>query len=73
VTCCASNTSGFLLLSGGRDGKICIWQWGMDQFLHQVRIEIFYDIALEIFKLVLAGKCSKESHRFFLCLEIYLF
>ena len=36
VTCVTSNKSGFLILSGGKDGKICIWQWAEDHFPHQV-------------------------------------
>ena len=37
VTCVTSNESGTLALSGGRDGKLCLWQWGKDHFFHQVR------------------------------------
>ena len=36
VTCVTSNKSGYLILSGGKDGKICIWQWAEDHFPHQV-------------------------------------
>ncbi len=36
MTCVGSNSSGFLVASGGRDGKVCIWQWGQDHFFHQV-------------------------------------
>ena len=34
VTCLSSN--GHLLASGGVDGRVCLWQWGRDEFLHQV-------------------------------------
>jgi hypothetical protein len=36
VTCIASNEAGSLCLTGGRDGKLCLWQWGKDNFFHQV-------------------------------------
>ena len=36
VTCVTTNESGYLILSGGKDGKICIWQWAEDHFPHQV-------------------------------------
>ena len=34
----ASNASGDLLASGGSDGNVCLWQWGRDEFLHQVGV-----------------------------------
>ena len=37
VACLSCNADGSLLLSGGADGKISLWLWGDDQFLHQVR------------------------------------
>ena len=42
VTCVVTNQSGFLILSGGKDGKICIWQWTQDHFPHEVS---FHQIA----------------------------
>ena len=36
VTCVTSNKSGYLIITGGKDGKICIWQWSGDHFPHQV-------------------------------------
>ena len=24
-----------MIISGGTDGKVCIWQWGRDEFLHR--------------------------------------
>ena len=35
VLCLATDPSGALLASGGADGRVCLWQWGADQFLHQ--------------------------------------
>ena len=35
VLCLATNPGGGLLASGGADGRVCLWQWGADQFLHQ--------------------------------------
>ena len=34
----ASNGPGDLLASGGSDGNVCLWQWGRDEFLHQVGV-----------------------------------
>ena len=41
VICVATNKSGFLILSGGKDGKICIWLWSDDHFPHEVRQKDF--------------------------------
>jgi hypothetical protein len=32
----SSNSDGSLAVTGGKDGKVCIWIWGGDEFLHQV-------------------------------------
>lgn len=32
----SGNQKGTLLVTGGQDGKVCLWQWGRDAFLHQV-------------------------------------
>ncbi len=42
MTCIASNESGTLTLSGGRDGKLCLWQWGKDHFFHQVLLQYLF-------------------------------
>ena len=35
MLCLATDPGGALLASGGADGRVCLWQWGADQFLHQ--------------------------------------
>ena len=35
VLCVSTNAAGDLLCSGGRDGRVNVWVWGADQFLHQ--------------------------------------
>ena len=42
VTCVTSNKSGYLIITGGKDGKICIWQWGHDHFPREI-IYNFYE------------------------------
>ena len=35
ITTLACNEKGNLIISGGTDGKVCIWHWGRDEFLHK--------------------------------------
>ena len=35
ITSLSCNDKGSLIISGGTDGKVCIWHWGRDEFLHR--------------------------------------
>ena len=41
ITCVTSNKIGNIIVSGGKDGKICMWQWGHDHFPHEVIYDFY--------------------------------
>ena len=64
VACISTNESGNLAVTGGRDGKISIWQWGKDHFFHQVHYSwskskfILYNTTWFLCQQLIAKQCE---------------
>ena len=72
VTCVTSNKSGFLIISGGKDGKICIWQWAEDHFPHQVGYMYMTNLPVQSIISVKHDNASLDPNEIYLLIGNYL-
>ena len=63
-----------MIISGGTDGKVCIWQWGRDEFLHRAGELYITNLPIQSAKVMLDNFVSYVTHEFdtsFLILNLF--